>query len=75
MAQATDDPNPTHDTRKLSQHEIDALADRIFNRAISCLFDAQPNLKSDMLLAVACLRVLVRDVPDDGLTVRVWRVA
>jgi len=38
-------------------------------------FDAQPNLKSDMLLAVACLRVLVRDVPDDGLTVRVWRVA
>jgi len=75
MAQATDDPNPTHDTRKLSQDEIDALADRIFNRAISCLFDAQPNLKSDMLLAVACLRVLVRDVPDDGLTVRVWRVA
>ncbi len=30
-------------------------------------------LKSDMLLAVACLRVLVRDVHDDGVTVRVWR--
>jgi hypothetical protein len=39
------------------------------------LFDVQPNLKSDMLLAVACLRVLVRDVPDDGITVRVWRTA
>jgi hypothetical protein len=71
----TEDTINTHDTRKLSQHEIDALADRMFNRAISCLFDVQPNLKSDMLLAVACLRVLVRDVPDDGITVRVWRTA
>ncbi len=71
----TDQPTDTHDIRKLSQHEIDALADRIFNPAISCLFDVQPNLKSDMLLAVACLRILVRDVSDDGLTVRVWRAA
>jgi hypothetical protein len=72
---ATEQPTDTHDIRKLSQHEIDALADRMFNRAISCLFDVQPNLKSDILLTVACLRVLVRDVPDDGLTVRVWRLA
>jgi hypothetical protein len=72
---ADSDSTDTHDTRKLSQHEIDALADRIFNRAISCLFDVQPNSKSDMLLAAACLRVLVRDMPDDGITVRVWRAA
>jgi hypothetical protein len=72
---ANDQPTDTHDIRKLSQHEIDALADRMFNRAISCLFDVQPNLKSDILLTVACLRVLVRDVPGDGITVRVWRVA
>jgi hypothetical protein len=72
---ADSEPTQTHEIRKLSQHEIDALADRIFNRAISCLFDVQPSLKSDMLLAVACLRVLVRDVPDDGITVRVWRTA
>jgi hypothetical protein len=72
---ANEDHSENHETRKLSQHEVDALADRCFNRAISCLFDVQPNLKSDMLLAVACLRVLVRDVPDDGITVRVWRTA
>ena len=71
---ANDQPTDTHEIRKLSQHEIDALADRMFNRAISCLFDVQPNLKSDILLTVACLRILVRDVPDDGLTVRVWRL-
>jgi hypothetical protein len=71
---ANEQPTDTHEIRKLSQHEIDALADRMFNRAISCLFDVQPNLKSDILLTVACLRVLVRDVSDDGLTVRVWRV-
>ena len=66
-------PTDTHDIRKLSQHEVDALADRMFNRAISCLFDVQPELRSDTLLAVACLRTLVRDCPDDGLTVRVWK--
>ncbi len=70
---ADDERIQTHEIRKLNQHEIDALADRCFNRAISCLFDAQPGLKSDMLLAVACLRVMVRDVHDDGVTVRVWR--
>jgi hypothetical protein len=72
---ANEQPTDTHEIRKLSQHEIDALADRMFNRAISCLFDVQPGLKSDILLTVACLRVLVRDVADDGLTVRVWRAA
>jgi hypothetical protein len=70
---ANEQPTDTHDIRKLSQHEVDALADRMFNRAISCLFDVQPGLKSDMLIAVACLRRLVRDMPDDGLTVRVWK--
>ncbi len=72
---ANEEPTQTHDIRKLSQHEIDALADRMFNRAISCLLDVQPGFRSDILLTVACLRVLVRDVSDDGLTVRVWRVA
>jgi len=67
------DSDSTHDIRKLKPSEIDALGDRMLARAVSCLFDAQPNLKSDMLLAVGCLRELARDCPMEGLEVRVWR--
>jgi len=58
----------------LSQHEIDALGDRLFNRAISMLSpDVLKPLQSDTLLAVACLRVLARDCSDDGVDVRVFK--
>ncbi len=63
-----------HETQKLSQHEIDALADRLFNRAISVLaVDVLKSMQSDALLAVALLRVAARDCPDDGLAVRVFK--
>ena len=75
MIKATDDPTATHDIRKLEPNEIDALADRMLARAVSCLFDVQPNLKSDMLLCVGCLRELARECPLFGIEVRVWREA
>jgi hypothetical protein len=68
---AGDDPTRSHDVRKISDAEIDSLADRLLARAVSCLFDAQPNLKSDMLLAVGCLRELARINAE--VEVRVWR--
>ncbi len=70
----THETNGHHDIVKLSQHEVDRLADRLFARAISLLApDLLTEIRLDTLLAVACLRVLVRDMPDDGLTVRVWK--
>jgi hypothetical protein len=68
---ATDDPNSTHESRKLRAHEVSLLADRIFARAVSVLFDVRPELRKDMLLASACLRVLASTNPD-GVTVDVW---
>ena len=73
MSQANYDSTPTHEIRKLKPGEIDALGDRMLARAVSCLFDAQPHLKRDMLLSVGCLRELARDCPMEGLEVRVWR--
>jgi hypothetical protein len=72
MPEATDDNIPTHIAVKFSQHEVDALADRLFGRVVSMLFDVQPELRRDILSAVACLRVLARDMPDE-ITVRIWR--
>jgi hypothetical protein len=70
-----DDTTPPHEVRKLSQHEIDSLADRLFNRAITVLaFDTLKEMRSDTLVAVAILRVAARDCPDDGLPVRIFRV-
>ena len=64
-----------HEIRKLSEHEIDALADRLFNRAITILaIDTLSEMRNDTLVAVAVLRVAARDCPDDGLPVRIFRV-
>ncbi len=60
-----------HQTRKLSQTELDALADRMLARAASAMFDVQPNLRSDMLLAAAVLRLVARSNPT-GVSVAVW---
>jgi hypothetical protein len=71
---ATDQPTDTHTVRKLSQHEVEALADRLFNRSISLFaLDTFQEMRNDALLAVACLRILARDMPDDALIVRVWK--
>jgi hypothetical protein len=72
MAQATEDHSENHENRKLTAREVTHLADRIFSRAVSVLFDVRPELRSDMLLASACLRVLASGHPD-GVTVDVWR--
>jgi hypothetical protein len=70
----TDEPIPPHQIRKLSQHEIDALGDRLFNRAITILaIDTLKEMRADTLVAVAILRVAARDCPDDGLPVRIFR--
>jgi len=68
---AIDDLNALPEAVKVTSAEIDALADRMLARAASKLFEAQPNLRSDMLLAVGCLRELARD--NSQLEVRVWR--
>jgi hypothetical protein len=66
------DSTNNHETRKLTAREVSALADRLLSRALSMLFDAQPHLKADMLLASACLRVLASAYPN-GVEVDVWR--
>ena len=53
--------------------EIDALGDRMLARAVSSMFEAQPRVRSDMLLCVGCLREFARDASMDGVEVRVWR--
>jgi hypothetical protein len=69
-----DDSISPHEVRKLSQHEIDSLADRLFARSVTILaIDTLKEMRSDTLLAVAVLRVVVRDMPDDGLAVRIWK--
>ena len=45
----------THQRVRISQNEIEQLADRMFNRAISKLYDMLPENRKDTLLAVAIL--------------------
>jgi hypothetical protein len=68
---ATDDPRPNHVTRHLSQPELIALGDRMLARAISTLFDLRPEIRSDMLLCVGCLRLAQTN--RDGVDVYVWQ--
>lgn len=56
----------------LSQVMIDGLADRLLARAVSSLFDSSPQVRSDMLLASACVRFLARSSTSDGVDVEVW---
>jgi hypothetical protein len=69
---ATNDHTENHETRKLTQGEVDSLADRMLARALSVLFDVRPEVKSDMLLASGCLRLVARTFPD-GVEIQVWR--
>jgi hypothetical protein len=55
----------------LSQVLLDALADRLLARAVSNFFEASPHVRSDMLLASACVRHLARSNAD-GIDVEVW---
>jgi hypothetical protein len=66
--------NGHHEALKLNQHEVDALADRLLNRAISVLaVDTLRSMQSDTLLAVACLRDLSHRMPDDGIKVQLFK--
>jgi hypothetical protein len=67
---ANDKPN-TPETITITAREIDALADRCLARAVSQFFEAQPNLRNDLLLCVGCLRELARD--NTEYEIRVWR--
>jgi hypothetical protein len=72
----TNETTGRHDVIKLSQFEVEALADRMFARAISLFsLDTFQEMRSDTLLAVACLRVLSKGFPDNDLEVRIWRLA
>jgi hypothetical protein len=56
----------------LSQILLDALADRLLARAASNFFEASPQVRSDMLLASACVRHLARTTSLGGIDVEVW---
>jgi hypothetical protein len=68
---ATDESNRNHQPRHLSQPELIAPGDRMLARAISTLFDLRPELRSDMLLCVGCLRLLAQ-TNRDGVEIHVW---
>jgi hypothetical protein len=63
----------THQRVRISQNEIEQLADRMFNRAISKLYDMLPENRKDTLLAVAILRQTIHTTPIDGLEIHVWQ--
>jgi hypothetical protein len=62
----------TATTRDVTANEINALADRMLERAVNALLDVPPEVRSDMLLSVACLRVLSQAVPA-GVTIDVLK--
>jgi hypothetical protein len=66
-------PADTHEQRSTSGGEVDALADRMLDRAICSPSNLPPDVRTDMLLAVGCLRVLAWAFPDGSMTVGAWR--
>jgi hypothetical protein len=62
----------TYDTRTLTAADVERLADRTVERAISALFDVPLQVRRDMLLAAGCLGMLARTFPN-GVTVDVLR--
>jgi len=55
---------------RLSVPELNGLVDRLRARATSTLFPDQPLLKSEIALAAAALRALVRNMkPEDRLEI------
>jgi len=58
---ATDDANHPN-VKTLSVNEAQALADRVYSRSVSRLFDAQPELQRDCCMASRVIRSLLHDV-------------
>jgi hypothetical protein len=72
---AETEPTTTHESRKLTAAEVEALADRMQARAISVLFDVSPEVREDILVSTGCLRVLalIIDVACNSVTVEIRR--
>ena len=67
--------------KTLSTGEAHYLADRIYGRSVSELFDAQPEVKRDMCMASRVIRALLHEVDrlaarceDDGHTLRTLKI-
>jgi hypothetical protein len=67
-----DTEDNTHESRKLTAREICSLADRLFSRGVSMLYEANRNLRVDLVTCSALLRRLAIDNPQ-GLEVDVWK--
>jgi hypothetical protein len=70
---ANEDHNENHVSRRLTAREVNYLADRMLARGVSAFFEANRQIKADMLVCSACLRVLASEHPD-GVEVDVWRL-
>jgi hypothetical protein len=67
--------------KTLSTGEANYLADRIYGRSVSELFDAQPEVKRDMCMASRVIRALLHEVDrlaarceDDAHTLRTLKI-
>jgi hypothetical protein len=77
---ATDDPNHPN-IKTLSADEARYLADRLYGRSVSKLFDAQPEVQRDCCMASRVIRALLYEVDriaarcaDDANTLRTLKI-
>jgi hypothetical protein len=69
---AEDGSSENHEIRRLTQREVNGLADRCLSRGLTTLWDAPKPIKADLLLCSGCLRLLAAEHPG-GVIIDVWR--